>query len=104
MQLAPQQRVQILGSKGHVDVEHAFNPAPNRISELIVETGSRLETPAPLRMEFAAVNQYAVLAELFARAALSGGPAPVALEESIANMAVLDALRRSGDSGRWESV
>jgi predicted dehydrogenase len=104
MQLAPQQRVQILGSKGHVDVEHAFNPAPDRMSELVVETGARLETPATERIRFEAVNQYTVLVERFAQAARSGGPAPVALEESIANMAVLDALRRSAENGRWESV
>jgi predicted dehydrogenase len=103
MQLAPQQRVQILGSKGHVDVEHAFNPTAQRVSELVVETSPRLETPAPERLEFPAVDQYALLAELFARAALTGAPAPVPLEESIANMAVLDALRKSAESGRWET-
>jgi predicted dehydrogenase len=104
MQLAPQQRVQILGSKGHVDVEHAFNPTAQRVSELVVERSPRLETPAPERLEFPAVDQYALLAELFARAALTGAPAPVPLEESIANMAVLDALRKSAEGGRWETL
>jgi len=50
------------------------------------------------------VNQYTILAQLFARAAQTGGPAPIPLEDSIKNMAVLDALRRSAASGRWEGV
>jgi predicted dehydrogenase len=104
MHLAPQQRVQIFGSKGHIDVEHAFNPAPDRPSRLLVETSPLLETPAAELMEFAPVDQYSLLVEQFARAALSGGPAPVPLEESIANLVVLDALRRSAESGRWVSV
>ena len=41
--------------------------------------------------------------QLFARAAATGGPAPIPLEDSIKNMAVLDALRRSAASGRWET-
>ena len=104
MRLAPQQRVQLLGSKGHIDLVHAWNPPPDRPSELVLETSSRLETTAAERIEFQPVNQYTILAQLFARAAATHGPAPIPLEESIKNMTVLDALRRSAASGRWETV
>jgi predicted dehydrogenase len=104
MQFAPQQRAQILGSKGHIDVTHAWNPAHDQPSDLVLETSTRLETPAAEHIEFPAVNQYTILAQLFARAAQSGGPAPIPLEDSIKNMAVLDALRRSAVSGHWETV
>jgi predicted dehydrogenase len=104
MHLAAQQRAQILGSKGHIDLLHAWNPASDRPSELVLETSSRLEAPAPEHIEFPAVNQYTILAQLFARAASTGGPAPIPLEDSIKNMAVLDALRRSAVSGRLETV
>jgi len=104
MFLAPQQRAQILGSKGHIDLPHAWNPASDQPSHLVLETSAQLEASLAERIEFAAVNQYTILAQLFARAAATGGPAPIALEDSIANMAVLDALRRSAASGRWETV
>ena len=104
MQLAPVQRAQLLGSKGHIELMHAWNPAPDRPSQLVLETSPELEAPAAERIEFVPVNQYTILAELFARAARGGGPAPITLEDSIKNMAVLDALRRSADSGRWETV
>jgi predicted dehydrogenase len=104
MHLAPQQRAQLLGSKGHIDLLNAWNPASDQPSQLVVETGGRLEVSAAERIEFPAVNQYTILAQLFARAAATGGPAPIPLEDSIKNMAVLDALRRSAASARWETV
>ena len=105
MQLAPQQRAQLLGSKGHIDLLHAWNPANDRPSALVLETSAQLEVTAAEHVEFAAVNQYTILAQLFARAAAAGGgPGPIPLEDSIKNMAALDALRRSAVSRRWESV
>jgi predicted dehydrogenase len=58
----------------------------------------------PQRLTFDPVDQYTVLAEGFARAAQAGGPSPIPLEDSIKNMAVLDALRRSAASGHAELV
>jgi len=104
MQLAPQQRAQLLGSKGHIDIEHAWNPASDQPCSLVLETSDRLEVTAAERIEFAPVNQYTILAQLFARSAVTGGPAPIPLEDSIKNMAVLDALRRAATSRRWEAI
>jgi predicted dehydrogenase len=52
---------------------------------------------------FPAVDQYALQAEGFARAIRGEAPVPVSLEDAIGNMAVIDALFRSAESGRWES-
>jgi predicted dehydrogenase len=38
-----------------------------------------------------------------ARAIRGGGVAPVPLEDSVANMMVVDALVRSARTGRWET-
>src|SRR5688572_2813257 len=104
MQLAPVQRAQLLGSKGHIELMHAWNPPPDRPSQLVLETSAELEAPAAERIEFVPVNQYTILAEVFARAARGGGPSPITLEDSIKNMAALDALRRSAETGVWETV
>ena len=74
MQLAPEQRAQLLGSKGHIDMVHAWNPAPDRPSQLVLETSASLEAPAAERIEFVPVNQYTILAQLFARAAATRRP------------------------------
>jgi predicted dehydrogenase len=49
-------------------------------------------------------DQYTIQGDLFSRAIREDGEVPVPLEDAIANMAVLDALFRAADTGRWERV
>jgi predicted dehydrogenase len=44
-----------------------------------------------------------VQCDRFCEAIASGGPAPVPIEDAVANMRVLDAIARSARSGRWEA-
>jgi predicted dehydrogenase len=104
MELAPMQRALLLGTRGHLDVPIAWNPPGDRPSELTLDTSDALEDPAPERFAFETIDQYTRLVELFANAARGGGAGPIPLEESVKNMAALDALARSTKSGRWESV
>jgi predicted dehydrogenase len=103
MELAPYQHVEIFGSQGRLDLELAFTPVRDAPTHLTVDTSPHAETPEPERVDIEACNQYTLLAEDFATAAASGAPAPVPLEDSVKNMAVLDALARSSESGRWEA-
>jgi predicted dehydrogenase len=52
--------------------------------------------------EFLACDQYAIQAEVFSRVIREGGEVPVSIEDAIRNMAVIEALFRSAESGRWE--
>jgi predicted dehydrogenase len=104
METFPVQRAQLIGTGGHMELVNPWNPPANSPSEIVVNCGPSLEKPTPEQLSFDPVDQYTVLAEDFARATQSGGPGPVPLEDSIKNMAVLDALRRSAASGRCESV
>jgi predicted dehydrogenase len=54
-------------------------------------------------LTFEACDQYTLQGDLFSRAIRAGGPAPAPLEDAVANMAVLDALLRSAETGRWET-
>ena len=51
-------------------------------------------------IEIPAVNQFRLQADRFADAVRGDGDVPVGLDDSIANMAVIDALFRSAESGR----
>jgi predicted dehydrogenase len=51
---------------------------------------------------FPAVDQYTLQGDAFARAVEENTEVPVPLEDSIGNMAVIDAIFRSGKSGQWE--
>jgi predicted dehydrogenase len=104
METFPAQRAQLIGTGGHIEMSNPWNPPSNSPSEIVVNTIANLEQPTPQHLSFDPVDQYTVLAEGFARAAQAGGPSPIPLEDSIKNMAVLDALRRSIASGRTEPV
>lgn len=92
-QLVPYQRMQLLGSKGRIDVEIPFNALPDRPARIFVD--DRTE-------EFPVCDQYTIQGDLFSRAILEDGTVPVPLEDAFKNMQVIDAIVRSVDTGRWE--
>ena len=53
------------------------------------------------RIVFRAVNQYTLLAKVFARATATGGAAPIPLEDTIRTWRC-STRSRSAASGRWE--
>ena len=100
-QLAPYQRVQILGAKGRVEVEIPFNAPPDAPTRIFVDDGSRLGDRSAREVAFDVVDQYTIQGDEFSRAIRTGAPQAVALENSIANMAVIDAVFRSAAEGGW---
>ena len=48
-------------------------------------------------------DQYTMQGDAFAKAIQENTQVPVPLEDSIGNMAVIDAIFRSAASGHWES-
>ena len=97
-QLAPYQRMQFFGTLGRVEVEVPFNAPNDRPTRiLIAEDDGRGEW-----REFPACDQYTIQGDLFSRAVRENTEQPVPLEDALRNMAVIDAVFRSAESGRWE--
>jgi predicted dehydrogenase len=103
-QLVPYQRMQIFGTRGRIEIEIPFNAPPDRPCRVWLDDGSDLFGAGIQTLEIATCDQYTIQGDLFSRAVLEGGQVPVPLESSIANMAVIEALFRSGESGKWEEV
>jgi predicted dehydrogenase len=101
-QLVPYQRTQILGTRGRIEIEIPFNAPPDRPTRVVFDDGRDLFGAGMEIHEIQKCDQYTIQGDLFSRAVLEGGEVPVPLESSIANMAVIDAMVRSGESGRWE--
>jgi predicted dehydrogenase len=96
-QMVPYQRMQILGSRGRIEVEIPVNAPPDKPSRIWVDSGS-LRTE-----EFPVIDQYTIQGDLFSKAVREGGEPPTPLEDSIRNMAVIEALFRSAREDRWVS-
>ncbi len=91
-QLVPFQRMQVLGTKGRIDVEIPYNIPPDTPSRIFVDDGSKLAGQSARVEEFAAVDQYTIQGDLFSRAILHNTAVPVTLEDAAENMAVIEAV------------
>ncbi|EIM26160.1 Gfo/Idh/MocA family protein [Microvirga lotononidis] len=103
-QAVPFQRVQILGTKGRIEIEIPFNAPPDRPTCIFVDDGSAHGNRSAKVVEFPVVDQYQLQGEAFSRALRGAAPLDYGLEDSILNMRILDALLRSETSEAWERV
>ena len=98
-QLAPYQRVNIMGTKGRIEIEIPFNAPPDRPNRYFLQgmdmnVGEWTELPVS--------DQYQLQAEAFGRV-IRGKQKPVwGVEDAIQNMRIIDALFRSEKSRKWE--
>jgi len=104
-QLAPFQKMQFFGTEARIDVEVPFNAPPDKPTRIFIDDGKQLYAGESQTMEsFAICDQYTIQGDLFSKAVMENTEVPNPVEDSICNMAVLDALFRAGESGRWEVV
>jgi predicted dehydrogenase len=95
--------MQFFGTHGRIEIEIPFNAPPDRPCRIFVDDGSDL-FGAGIRTESLPVcDQYTIQGDLFSQAVRGEGEVPVPLEDGIRNMAVIDALIRSAESGKWET-
>jgi predicted dehydrogenase len=103
MQLVPYQRMQILGTKGRIEIEIPFNAPNDRPCRILIDDGRDLLGGGVTVETFPTCDQYTVQGDAFSKAVREGTAPPVPLDDAIKNMAVIEAVFRSGDSGKWES-
>ncbi len=89
----PDQRVHIVGTRGRIDIEIPFNIPPHLPTKVFLVAGGDPPVAPDLEvLTFDPRDQYTAQAEAFADAVLRGTPVPLPNEDSIANMAVIDAI------------
>ena len=98
-QLAPYQRVHIFGDEGRIEIEIPFNAPPDRPCRIWHQQAGQLD-----EIPFDTSDQYGIQGDLFSQAVLSGTEVPTPIEDSVANMRVIEAIVRSGQHGGWENV
>jgi predicted dehydrogenase len=103
-QLIPYQRVHFLGTRGRIELEIPFNAPHDRPTRLFIDATGDLTFNGITTETFPTADQYTLQGDAFARAVLENREVPVPLEDSIANMAVIEGIFRSGSTGQWEPV
>lgn len=101
-QLVPYQRMQIFGTRGRIEIEIPYNVPPDRPSRIFIDDGSQLAGASARIEEFPAADQYTLQGDAFSKAIQEDTEVPVPLENALGNMRVIEAVLRSGETGRWE--
>lgn len=101
-QLVPYQRMHFFGTQGRIEIEIPFNAPNDRPCRLFIDDGRDLFGAGISTEELPTCDQYTIQGDVFSKAIREGGDVSVSVEDAIRNMAVIDAVFRSADSGNWE--
>ena len=101
-QLVPYQRMQFFGTRGRIEIEIPFTAPNDRPCRIFLDDGRDIFGGGITTETLPVCDQYTIQGDAFSRAIREGGEVPVPLEDSIRNMAVIEVLFRSAQSGRWE--
>ncbi len=101
-QMVPAQNLQIFGTTGRIELTIPFNAPPDRPSRIIVDTGADLFGGGISHIDIDICNQYTIQGDLFSKAILDDDDVPLPLEDAVKNMACIDAIVKSANTGRWE--
>jgi predicted dehydrogenase len=102
-QLVPYQRMQLLGTKGRIEIEIPFNAPNDRPCRIFIDDGRDLFGGGITIETFPTCDQYTIQGDVFSRAVREGGRVPVPVADAVKNMAVIEAVFRSAESGAWVS-
>ena len=101
--LTPYQRVQVIGTKGRLEVQIPVNAPPDEVCRIFLDDGSSLSGTSIETIEFELCDQYTIQGDLFSQAIKENHEPILSLEDSIRNMAVVDAVFRSAKTEQWET-
>jgi len=101
-QLVHFQRMQLLGTLGRMEIHSPINPPVGQPSRILIDDGKGPSGPGVTTEVFKHADQFTVQGDLFSKAIRDHGEVPVPIEDSIGNIAVIEAVFRSAESGKWE--
>ena len=85
-QLVAYQRMNILGTKGRIEIEIPFNAPNDRPCRIFIDDGGDLTGKTISTEAFPVRNQYTIQGDLFSRAIREGLEVPVPVTDAIKNM------------------
>jgi predicted dehydrogenase len=102
-QLVPYQRMHFLGTRGRIEIEIPFNAPNDRPCRIFIDDGGNIFGKDISTETLPTCDQYTIQGDIFSRAIRENHDVPVPLEDASKNMAVIEAVFHSAQSGKWES-
>ncbi len=103
-QMVYYQKMQFFGTEGRIEIEIPFNAPTDKPTRIFIDNGKDLYANASAVIETVAIsNQFTIQGDLFSKAVVEDTEVPNPLEDAFCNMAVIDALFRSAETGKWET-
>lgn len=100
-QMTDYQRVNIFGTTGRVEIEIPFNAPSNTACKMWHKVDDKDERAEEILI--LACDHYTIQGDLMSLAILNDTPVPTPIEDSVENMQVIEAIKRSNETGRWET-
>jgi predicted dehydrogenase len=101
-QLVPYQRMHFLGTKGRIEIEIPFNAPNDRPCRIFIDDGRDVFGGGVSTETFPTCDQYTIQGDVFSRAIRGDGDVPVSIEDALGNLAVIEAVFLSAETGRWQ--
>lgn len=104
-QSVPFQRVQVVGSRGRIELFIPFNAPRGGQMRLALDDGKSLDGSSATIELLPAADQYRLQVEAFSRRVrVAAPPTSAAVDDAVAQARVIDALQRSERTACWEAV
>lgn len=91
-QMHRSQRVLAFGTEGRIEIEHPFHDPPDGRCKVRIARGDSVEDRS-----FEPVNHYTLQGDAFSATILNNRPVPTPMDDALANMRVIDAIRAKAD-------
>jgi predicted dehydrogenase len=99
-QSAPYQRIEVVGTRGRIEIQIPFNAPQDAPCRYAVDDASALDGSGVRTVTLPVADQYQLQAEAFSRAVRTERPDTAALDDAAANMRIIEALFASAASGQ----
>ena len=103
-QMVPYQRLHIFGCAGRLEIEVPYNAPPHAPGVFYQDDGAELGDASAHKIALEICDQYQLQAEQFGRYIRGMDEPEFPLEDSLAQMRIIDALFRSAESAQWVSL
>lgn len=102
-QLSPYQRMSVFGTEKHLEIEIPFNAPIDKPTRIFINNTVTRDDKREI-IEIETSNHYTLQGDNFSQAILNNSEVPVPLEDSLINTAVILALFKSAETGKWENI